>query len=47
MDGDHSRLVVAGKNKTSSFMREKFFSAKSKDGLFLDISFRFIQNYSS
>ena len=46
VDGDHSRLV-AGKNKTSSFMLEKFFSAKSEDGLFLDISFRLIQNYSS
>ena len=28
-------------------MQEKFFSAKSEDGLLLYISFRLIQNYSS
>ena len=47
VDCDHNRLVVAGKNKTSSFIQAKFFLAKSEDGLFLYISFRLIQNYSS
>ena len=47
MDRDHSRLVVIEKNKINSFKQEKFSSVKSEDGLFLYISLRLIQNYSS
>ena len=44
MDNDHSKLVIARKNKTNSFEQEKFSSVKSKEGMFLYIS---LKNYSS
>ena len=47
MDKDHDRLVNNGKNKTNSFEQEKFSSVKFEEGLFLYISLRLIQNYSS
>ena len=47
MDNDHSKLVIARKNKTNSFEQEKFSSIKSKEDLFVYISLRLIQNYSS
>ena len=47
VDNDHSKLVIARKNKTNSFEQEKFSSVKSKEDLFLYISLRLIQNYSS
>ena len=43
VDSDHNRLVITGKNKTNSFEQEKLSSAKSKEGLFLYISFSPIQ----
>ena len=47
MDNDHSKLVIARMNKTNSFEQEKFSLVKSEEGLFLYISLRLIQNYSS
>ena len=47
MNNDHSRLVIARKNKINSFEQEEFSSVKSEKGLFLYISLRLIQNYSS
>ena len=47
VDNDHSRLVVTGKHKSNNSEQEKFSLVKSEEGLFLYISLRLIQNYSS
>ena len=46
MDNDHSRLVIARKNKINSFEQEEFSLIKFEECLFLYISLKLIQNYS-
>ena len=47
MGNNHNRLIITGKNKTNRFEQEKLSSVKSEEGLFLYISIRLIQIYSS
>ena len=46
MDNDHSRLVIARKNKINRFEQEEFSLIKFEECLFLYISLKLIQNYS-